>query len=176
MAIGCAVDAGAVRLERAMPERKRFVQPVSVLLAGLALVLYPLIPLFSYYRESVADGRTNDSIFRLVDSIVAARNTSELVLLDEGLGQEALGAGGNELKAYRMLLGGLGIAFEEGKVSNADEWLSVDSDSVLMLMESKKRSSLPRALTATALSPELESASGSGHRYAVYRLTPGRRR
>jgi hypothetical protein len=138
--------------------------------AGLALILFPLAPLANYYRDAVADGRTNQPLYRLLDSIVAARQSDEPVLLDEGLAQEQLGAGGTDLKAFRMLLGTSSIPAEVAKVSDTDDGQLADGPSVLFLMEAKKRTSLPRSVRSIQLSPEVPSASGSGHRYAVYRL------
>jgi hypothetical protein len=145
-------------------------RPVAVG-AGAALVLYPLVPLHGYYQDALADGRTNQPLFGLADSIVLARRPEEPVLLDEGLAQEALGAGGTDLKALRMLLAAQRIPAEVGKVSEVDDVRLADQASVLFLMEAKKRAALPRAVRATALGPEVGSASGSGHHYAVYRLT-----
>ena len=53
-----------------------------LLILGVAVVLYPLLPLTSYYHDAVADGRTNQSLYRLLNSIVAVRQADELVLLD----------------------------------------------------------------------------------------------
>ena len=118
----------------------------------------------------LADARTNAPIHHLAGVVERERLPHEIVLLDEGLAQEQLGAGGTDLKAYRMLLATRNIAYVEAKVSEIDSVLATEP-SLLVLMESKKRSSLPRGLSASRLSAELESASGSEHRYAVYRVS-----
>jgi 4-amino-4-deoxy-L-arabinose transferase-like glycosyltransferase len=138
-------------------------------LAGLLLVVYPLVPLNAYYREAVAEGRTNQPLFRLADAVAVNRRPGERVLLDEGLAQEALGAGGTDLKAYRMLLEARGIVPQVAKASELEA--SDVGEGTLVLLEAKKRSSLAREIRSSALSPELESASGSDHRYAVFRLS-----
>jgi hypothetical protein len=138
---------------------------------GLIVVLYPLAPLYSYYQSAVADGRTNRPLYRLVDSMLAARAAGETVLLDEGLGQEDLGAGGTDLKALQMVLGMLDIPYQVGKVSEIDVAQLGQRASMLVFMEAKKRPTLPRAVRTTPLSGEVASASGSEHRYALYRAT-----
>jgi 4-amino-4-deoxy-L-arabinose transferase-like glycosyltransferase len=169
--IGIAVVGVATLLAHrvALPSRQTAARRLAGL-AGLLLVLFPLLPLAAYYREAVADGRTNQTLFTLAEAVVVNRQPGERVLLDEGLAQEALGAGGTDLKAYRMLLEAHGIIPDVAKASEVQPGdVGVGT---LFLLEAKKRSALARELRATALSPELESASGSDHRYAVYRLTP----
>jgi glycosyltransferase AglD len=171
VAIGyVAVAAAMVSAQRAPLLRKLGWQRVAAVL-GLALALYPLLPLYRYYQEAVVDGRTNRPLHQLFSTIVAERTPHETVLLDEGLNQEQLGAGGTDLKAFRMLLGTGGIPHEVAKVTDVDEIQAPLGPSVLFLLEAKKRTSLPRSISATLLGAEVVSASGSGHRYAVYRLT-----
>jgi 4-amino-4-deoxy-L-arabinose transferase-like glycosyltransferase len=162
-AIGCVV---------VVTSRKAARWQYTAALAGLALVIFPLFPLHHYYQEAAADGRTNQPLYQLVDAVIQARQADEIVLLDEGLGQEQLGAGGTDLKAFRMLLGTRGIPYVVTKVGEADELPHAGAGSFLIVMESKKRSSLPRGLRSVSLSPEVPSASGSDHRYAVYRVSP----
>lgn len=179
-AIGCAVAVGLSpsppRGERGSSRSLQPFQPsrrwrTAAAGAGLALVLFPLLPLHRYYQDAVADGRTNLPLHKLVEVVTRTRQPDEIVVLDEGLGQEQLGAGGTDLKAFRMLLATRGIPYEIGKVSEVDAPEPNGSVSALLLMESRKRSSLPGDLRATAVGPEAASASGSDHRYAVYRLT-----
>jgi 4-amino-4-deoxy-L-arabinose transferase-like glycosyltransferase len=170
LAIGCVVVASARWVNaRTSARRARWV-PVAAG-AFLALALFPLLALTSYYREVLLDGRTNEPLHQLSAAIVAGREPGELVLLDEGLAQEQLGAGGTDLKAFRMLLGTHGVPHEITKVADVDQSLFESVPSVLLLAETKKRQLLPRALRTASIGPEVESASGTEHRYGVYRVT-----
>lgn len=171
MGIGCAVVAAAARLAALVDGRERLARSGFAMAAGFGLVTYPLLSLGAYYEAAVHDGRTNEPLHRLVEAIIAARHTDEAVLLDEGLAQEQLGAGGTDLKAFRMLLETRRLPLDVAKVSDLDERQLGTARSLLFLMETKKRASLERGLAAARVSPEVESASGSGHRYAVYRIT-----
>jgi 4-amino-4-deoxy-L-arabinose transferase-like glycosyltransferase len=167
LAVGCLVVAGARLAARGTTAPW---QPIAAI-AGLLLVLFPLLPLRAYYAEAVADRRTNEPLHLLAAAVETARAPAETVLLDEGLAQEELGAGGNDLKALRMLLATRAVPYRVAKVGELDLAALADRPSVLLVAETKKRSALPRALRPTLVSPEVESASGSEHEYAVYRLT-----
>ncbi|MCC7103536.1 MAG: glycosyltransferase family 39 protein [Chloroflexi bacterium] len=139
--------------------------------ASVLMVGFPLYALRAYYADVLADGRTNEPLFTTMRTILANRQLDEIVLVDEGLAQEQLTAGGTDLKAYRMLLEANRLPYELAKVGDdTDDQLAV-REHQLILMETKKRERLPRNVRATPLGPEVASASGSGHRYAVYRLT-----
>lgn len=138
---------------------------------ALAFVLYPLAPLAAYYQEVVGNERTNAPLFILADSTRALYRPGALVLLDEGLAQEQLTAGGTDLKAMRMLLETRAIPYEIAKLGSQqwDEMLDRGGE-VIAVMDTKKRSSLGRGLQVASMGAEVESASGTGHRYGVYRL------
>lgn len=163
LGIGVAVTT----LARQLPPRRARAAAAT---AALVLALFPLWALVAYYRVVLADGRTNEPLHRLRAAVVANRSPDELVILDEGLAQESLGAGGTDLKALRMLLGTSDVPYAMSKISAADD-VVLGKPSVLAIMEAKKRTTLPRQLRAAALSAEIESASGSEHRYALYRIT-----
>lgn len=165
--IGAAVVWSARRICGCRGARRW--QPLAAVAAGL-LVLLPVVSLREYYVEAVADQRTNAPLHQLTAAVVAARSPDEVVLLDEGLAQEALGAGGTDLKALRMLLGTSSVPTEVVKVSDIGESSLGPRGSALLIAEAKKRGMLARPLGATPLSREIESASGSEHSYAVYRL------
>jgi hypothetical protein len=166
LAIGCGVVLGA----RRSAERAGLRWQAIAIAVGLALVLFPLVPLRSYYAEVLADGRTNGPLHLLASAIDEGRAADEPVLLDEGLAQEQLGAGGNDLKALRMLLATRSVPHEIAKVGEIDLATLDGRPSVLLVAETKKRSGLPRSLRSTQVGPQVESASGSEHEYAVYRL------
>lgn len=170
-AIGCVVVAGARMATEAIATRHRTGWRPLALVAGGVFVLFPLLPLATYYRNAVADGRTNQPLFRLTDSILASRRPDEVVLLDEGLGQEDLGAGGTDLKAFKMILGTRGIPYEVANASQARVTRRDGQASMLLLIETRQRATLPGSVRTELLSPEVASASGSQRRYAVYRLT-----
>jgi 4-amino-4-deoxy-L-arabinose transferase-like glycosyltransferase len=168
--VGCAVVIGARRAADRLKHRGKLRPETIGAAAGVGLVVFPLLHLVGYYQEVLLDARTNRPLHELAGVIVRERLSHEQVVLDEGLAQEQLGAGGSDLKAYRMLLATSDVPYIVTKVAEVDEVLT-DGASALILMEAKKRASLPRGLTASRLSSELESASGSEHRYAVYRLS-----
>jgi 4-amino-4-deoxy-L-arabinose transferase-like glycosyltransferase len=170
-AIGCVIVVGARTVAARYSALDRIGWKRLAAIAAVPVVLYPLAPLHSYYQHAVADGRTNEPLYTLVRAVLAARQPGESVVLDEGLAQESLGAGGTDLKAFRMLLGTSRIPYEIGKVGEIDD-VPLAGGSELFLMEAKKRALLPRAVNSSPVSPEVASASGSGHRYAVYRITP----
>jgi glycosyltransferase AglD len=141
--------------------------------AALGLVLFPLVRLAGYYEEVLADGRTNRPLFALADAVESGYHVGDLVLLDEALAQEPLTAGGTDLKAMRFLLEARSIPYQVAKLGGAaGEPISAAQPSALVVMEARKRPELRRTLDVTPLSAEIHSASGSGHRYAVYRLAP----
>lgn len=146
-------------------------RPLAVRLAAAALVLFPLAPLALYYDEVLDDRRTNAPLFALSRAVTAAYQRGDLVLVDEALAQEPLTAGGTDLKAIRMLLEADGIPYQVAKLTTSELATIVpEHPGVLVVMDAKKESQLGRRLHVAPLTPELESASGSGREYAVYRL------
>ena len=171
LATGCWLVFVSRWLAGRLDDRRLDWRPACVLIAAV-LVLYPLWPLKLYYDEVLADRRTNAPLFALSGVVVDERAPDEIVLLDEGLEQEALGAGGNDLKALRMLLETQRVPYEIGKIGDVESARVAARGSLLLIAETKKRSSLPRGVQTRRLGDEIESASGSEHRYAVYRATP----
>lgn len=138
---------------------------------ALAAILFPLVQLGLYYQEVVGDGRTNRPLFVLADALEQAYRPGEPVLLDEALAQEPLTAGGTDLKALRFLLEARAIPYEVAKLGpGSSDALGDGASSVLVIADARKRPELRRRVDVEALSAEVESASGSEHRYAVYRL------
>jgi 4-amino-4-deoxy-L-arabinose transferase-like glycosyltransferase len=154
-----------------LPLRPRL-RTLAMTAAALVLVVFPLVRLAGYYEEVLADGRTNRPLFALADAVQRGYRAGDLVLLDEALAQEPLTAGGTDLKAMRFLLEARSIPYQVAKLGGAAGPISAAQPSALVVMEAKKRPELRRTLDVTSLSAEIESASGSGHRYAVYRLVP----
>ena len=139
----------------------------------LVFVLFPLAALVGYYGEVLADGRVNRPLFALADAVESGRRPNEPVLLDEATAQEALGAGGTDLKALRFLFEARAIPYEVAKItSDTLGPFDLTTPTVVTLMDAKKRQTFARRFEVTPLSSEIESASGSDRRYAVYRLTP----
>jgi hypothetical protein len=164
--IAIVIQAAADRIAR----RFSHARLLTVAAVG-AVVLYPLAPLVSYYRDVVGDARTNAPLFALAESTRALYRPGDLVLLDEGLAQEQLTAGGTDLKAMRMLLETRAIPYEVAKL-DSDQWdlVAAGQGEVLTVMDTKKRGSVGRALQIAVVGVEVESASGSEHRYGVYRI------
>jgi len=140
---------------------------------GIVLVAcsFPLVHLKWYYDEVLMDGRTNGPLYALARSAESLYRPGEPVLLDEVLAQEQLTAGGTDLKAMRMLLETREIPYEISKIG-IDLWRDVASSGqpVLAIMDARKRQSLDRRLRIGMTGVEVESASGSEHRYGVYRV------
>lgn len=169
--LGVALAVGW--LFRRLPSDRSRLRDIEVLAVSLAIVLFPLVPLQSYYQEVLEDGRTNRPLYELTNAVSTGYQPGQVVLLDEALAQEQLTAGGTDLKAMRFLLGARSIPERVAKVGPDG---SVIDERVepgwLLVADVKKRPALERRYRVTPISEEIESASGSGHHFAVYRLAP----
>jgi hypothetical protein len=158
---------------RRLPSLRADLRPVAVRVALTTLVLFPLAPLALYYREALGEERTNRPLLQLSETLGDAYRAGDLVLVDEALAQEALTAGGTDLKALRVLLEAGGIPYRVAKLSGAGLLPTVSTHPrVLVVMDARKVDQLGKHVRAAAVGPEVESASGSGHGYAVYRIGP----
>jgi hypothetical protein len=138
-----------------------------------AVVLFPLAPLGLYYQEVLADARTNRPLFHLSETLGDSYQAGDLVLVDEALAQEALTAGGTDLKAMRVLLEADGIPYQVAKVSGSGLAPAVSAHPrVLVVMNARKADQLGKRLRAESMGPKVGSASGSGHTYAVFEVRP----
>jgi 4-amino-4-deoxy-L-arabinose transferase-like glycosyltransferase len=172
LGIALVVDALIQRLPAIRTARTADLRPALASGAMVLLVLFPLAPLVLYYREVLDDERTNAPLFLLSTAVERAYQPGDRVLVDESLAQEPLTAGGTDLKAIRMLLEADQIPYEVAKLSRS--LLTADATAhprVLVVMSTKKEDDMTRGLQVAAITPEVESASRSGRRYAVYALT-----
>jgi hypothetical protein len=163
------VALALVHLTELFKPRHRLV-PLAVRVTATTLaVCIPLIHLGFYYGEVLADDRVNQPLFTLADTLEESRQAGELVLLDEGLAQESLTAGGTDLKALRVLLESRSIPYEVEKltVDNLEPILTAQPR-VLAIMEVKKVDRIEPRVTVTRYGHSVESSSGSEHRYRVY--------
>lgn len=151
---------------------RRWAVPVPVQAAvALAVVLLPLAYLGIYYRQVLDAERVNTPLFALVETLGTAQNGHERILLDAGLGQENLTAGGTDLKALRFLLEARDLPYEVAKLNaNVVEAHVADGGDVLTIMDARKSSGVLRTLAPAAEGDAVASASGSGRRYGVYRI------
>jgi hypothetical protein len=134
-------------------------------------VLFPILPLARHYRSVLDDGRTNRRLQTLRGAVVNAFRDGQIVLVDEGLAQEQLTAGGTDLKALRMLLEAGGIPYQVVKLKWQGLRPALDRyDAVVVVMAARKADELDRRVDVTPLTAEIGSASGSGHAYGVYVL------
>jgi len=175
LGVALAVDALFRRLPAIRTTRAEDLRPLLAAGALALLVLFPLAPLALYYREGLGDERTKDALFLLRGAVQAAYQDGDLVLVDESLAQEALTAGGTDLKAIRMLLEADHIPYRVAKLTRAsfmDD--AAEHPRILAVMSTKKEDDMTRGLRVAALTPEVESASRSGRRYAVYAISQAR--
>jgi hypothetical protein len=169
--LGVALAAEALVRRLVLPSVD--LRPAAVRVALGGLVLFPLAPLGLYYREVLADQRTNRPLLQISEALGESYRAGDLVLVDEALAQEALTAGGTDLKAIRVLLEAGGIPYQVAKLSGPGLGPAVSSHPrVLVVMGARKVDQLGRRLRAAPVSPEVASASGSGHEYGVYRIRP----
>jgi 4-amino-4-deoxy-L-arabinose transferase-like glycosyltransferase len=168
--LGIAITAGTLvdLALRQQTERVRYGVLAAVILVACT---FPLVHLKWYYDDVLADGRTNGSLYALAQSADRLYRPGETVLLDEVLAQEQLTAGGTDLKAMRMLLETREIPYEVSKIGS-DLWREVATEGqpVLAIMDARKRQALDRRLRVGTTGAEVQSASGSEHRYGVYRV------
>jgi 4-amino-4-deoxy-L-arabinose transferase-like glycosyltransferase len=137
------------------------------------VVTFPLIHLVWYYQEVLADGRTNAALYTLANSARSVAQSEDVVVLDEVLEDEPLTGGGNDLKALRMLLEARGL--RPGVVRVAPESLDTLAEtqrSAVIIVDIRKRQLLERQTRILETGAVVYSASGSGHRFGVFRIGP----
>ncbi len=138
-------------------------------LLGLAslVALYPLAPMVAYERSA----RTNDPVFVAYQTIVAAREPNETVLLDYGLDGVFFMAAGSAYKSMELLLGTSSVPWQviDARASSIEDALS-GHDSRLLVLNSDKVSPLGRNFTLTPLM----AGGRGGPGFGVYRVTPRR--
>jgi 4-amino-4-deoxy-L-arabinose transferase-like glycosyltransferase len=140
--------------------------------AALLAVCFPLVHLVWYYQEVLADDRTNAPLYALADSARDLYQPTDLVFLDEVLEQEPLTGGGNDLKALRMLLETRGLRYEVLKINQESlGTLNTTGRDAIVIMDNRKRQQVERDARILATGALEASASGSGHRYGVFRLS-----
>ncbi|MCC7368441.1 MAG: glycosyltransferase family 39 protein [Chloroflexi bacterium] len=167
--VALCTEAVAERLPRLSAAQRMLASRV----VAAALVLFPLAPLVLYYREVLGDDRTNEPLYHLNQLLEAEYQPGDLVLVDESLAQEPLTAGGTDLKAIRMLLEADGIPYQVAKLAGANpDRLPLGERRILTVMAAKKVDTIEKHADVVALGPEVESASGSGREYGVYRIEP----
>ncbi|MGE3269267.1 MAG: ArnT family glycosyltransferase [Chloroflexota bacterium] len=167
LGLAVTIETVAARLPGLTARHRQLV----VALAAVLLVVFPLGPLAFYYREVLSDERTNWPLYQLRQSVASAYRQGDLVLLDEGMGQESLTAGGTDLKAMRMILEADSIPYQVAKLTTSGmEDLTEDNGRVLTIMGAKKVDQFDQRYEVRPFGQEVESASGSGHEYGVYEV------
>jgi hypothetical protein len=87
------------------------------------------------------------------------------------LEQEPLTGGGNDLKALRMLLETRGLRYEVVKINQESLTTLTRGRDAVVIMDNRKRQQVERDARIVATGAVEASASGSGHRYGVFRLS-----
>jgi 4-amino-4-deoxy-L-arabinose transferase-like glycosyltransferase len=165
-AIGLVVADVWGAIWRRWPTRASLV--TGALLAGVAMAaLYPLAPMVEYERSA----RTNDPVFVAYQTIVAARQPDETVLLDYGLDGVFFMAAGSAYKSMELLLGTSNVPWQvvDARASSIEDALA-GYDSRLLVLNSDKVSPLSRAFTLTPLM----GGGRGGPGFGVYRVSPRR--
>ena len=92
-------------------EERRLVAPLAWAAATL-LVIYPLLPVQSYYDEQQANGKVNEVAYSLILPIEQAIRPDEEVLLDPRINLWSFGGNGAGHRAFRYLFELYGIDTE----------------------------------------------------------------
>jgi 4-amino-4-deoxy-L-arabinose transferase-like glycosyltransferase len=165
-AIGLVVADTWAACWRWRPTRAPLLGGVLLGLAALT-ALYPLAPMATYERSA----RTNDPVFVAYQTIVAARQPGETVLVDYALDGVFSMAAGSAYKSMELLLGTSGVPWEmlDARASSIDDALA-GHDSRLLVLNADKVSPLGRNFTLT---PLMDGGRG-GPGFGVYRVTPRR--
>ena len=164
--IGLVVSDGWQALRHWQPTRAPMIG--GLLVAATVLIgLYPLVPMVLYERSA----RTNDPVFAAYQTIEAAREPSETVLLDYGLDGVFFMAAGSAYKSMELLLGASDVPFDviDARQSSIEDALAGHS-SRLIVLNSDKVSPLGRSFT---LSPLMGGGRG-GPGFGVYRVSARR--
>jgi len=136
-------------------QASRRLQPVYGYILGGMLVgvtvslgLYPLVPMSLYERSA----RTNDPVLAAYQTVAAAREPSETVLLDYGLDGVFFMAAGSAYKSMELLLGASSVPFDviDARQSSIEDALAGHA-SRLIVLNSDKVSPLGRNFTLTPL-------------------------
>jgi hypothetical protein len=133
----------------------------ALLGATMLLIVLPLLPLWRYYEQSLADGQTNTRFFALLAQIEQARLPNEPVVLDAALNREDLGGGGTALRAIDYLLTVRGIPhvtapLEPTALTRRAQALGTGPSALLIL----GRRAAPAAIDRLPLEPPAEVVAG----------------
>ncbi len=136
-------------------------------LAGL-LVLYPAARLSNYYFYELADGRNNARLWQLVDAVRAPGQAGTPIVLDRGLRDARLDAGGHVYKALGTLLDLEGVPHENPR---AEELPAVPDGALLVLTDAQRDAlTTPLRLTPVDVGATPQPAAPGG--YWLYRVGP----
>jgi 4-amino-4-deoxy-L-arabinose transferase-like glycosyltransferase len=125
---------------------------LGMVLGGL--VLAPLGGLRGYYDSTSAERQTSDGLLLVPNAVFAERRYDEIVLLDERLARQRLGAGGNSLEALQYLLAASGVPTRIAAVNARLLTVEGTASRALIVLD---RDSVPVMETAARLTPLLDS-------------------
>jgi 4-amino-4-deoxy-L-arabinose transferase-like glycosyltransferase len=139
---------------------------LGMMLGGL--VLAPLSGLRSYYDSSSAERQTSAGLLLIPNAVFAERRYDEVVLLDERLARQRLGAGGNTLEALQYLLTASAVPTWAVPVTSQLLTAEASSSRSLIVLDS---ASLPAAEASARLTPLLEQwiETEDGSRLMLFR-------
>ncbi len=143
---------------------------VGVAAAALTalLVLYPAARLNNYYFYELADGRNNARLWQLVDAVRGPGQAGTPIVLDRGLRDARLDAGGHVYKALGTLLDLEHVPHQNPRV----EELPTAPPGALLVLTDAQREALTTPLQLTPVdvgAPPLPAAPGG---YWLYRVGP----
>lgn len=133
---------------------------------AMLLVVYPAARLNNYYFFELADGRNNARLWQLVDAVRGPGQAGTPILLDRGLRDARLDAGGHVYKALGTLLDLERVPHQNPRV----EELPTAPDGALLVLTDAQREALASILRLTPVdvgAPPLPAAPGG---YWLYRV------
>jgi len=163
-AMGALLAAGVAMLRGG--SWARLAVGASAATLAMLLVVYPAARLNNYYFFELADGRNNARLWQLVDAVRGPGQAGTPILLDRGLRDARLDAGGHVYKALGTLLDLERVPHQNPRV----EELPTAPDGALLVLTDAQREALASILRLTPVdvgAPPLPAAPGG---YWLYRV------
>jgi 4-amino-4-deoxy-L-arabinose transferase-like glycosyltransferase len=158
---------GAAAAWALMSLRPRYLVAAAV----AALVLYPLVPLTSYYNQVVGAGEINARYFITLEAVERLREPDEVVVLDPSLQHDRTGAAGTALRTFDFLLTLRGIPHVTMDQSSDRIARRVDGPTVLVVADERPGSATTSANATTWRAEEIPNAAPGGFTLWRFRRT-----
>lgn len=169
MARGDPTARQADAVSAARSGRAGAVARTALVVALGSLVLYPLVPLASYYDRILAAGETNSRYYVTLAAAERQRLPGEWVVLDPSLQNDRPGAAGTALRTFDFMLDMREIPHATLHQSSDRIESRVSGDTLLMIADQRPGSATTRANAATWATEELANDDGGG--FTLWRLT-----